>query len=108
MDFIFADFGSAFAAENGYELAQCLSPAVQTETLKMIWKSTNHHQAKQYLKRNLQHETKLDKKELEAWTEVFYHYWVAVGAILAVQGDVIATGTVVIPLPRHVHLVQAC
>lgn len=95
MDFIFADFGSAFNTANGYELAQTLTPALETETLKIIWKATNHHQARQYLRRNLQREIHLDKKELEGWTDVFHNYWLAVGAILAAQGDIIAPGTVV-------------
>lgn len=94
MDFIFADFGSAFETANGYKLAQALTPAVETETLKMVWKATNHHQARAFLKRNLDRETQLPKKELDAWADVFHHYWLAVGAILAVQGDVIAAGTV--------------
>lgn len=94
MDFIFADFGSAFNSVNGYELGQTLTPALETETLKMIWKATNHHQAREYLRRNLQRETHISKKELEGWTDVFYHYWLAVGAILAAQGDIIAPGTV--------------
>lgn len=94
MDFVFSDFGSAFKTANGYELAQSLSPAVERDTLKMIWKATNHHQAKDYLRRNLKRETHISNKELDAWTEVFYHYWLAVGAILAVQGEVIAAGTV--------------
>ncbi|KAJ4394040.1 COP9 signalosome (CSN) subunit [Gnomoniopsis smithogilvyi] len=93
MDFVFSDFGSAFRTGNGYELAQSLSPAVEKDTLKMIWKATNHHQAKEYLRRNLKRETHISNKELDAWTEVFYHYWLAAGAILAVQGDVIAPGT---------------
>lgn len=94
MDFVFADFGAAFRNANGYMLAGSLSPGVETETLKMIWKATNHHQAKEYLKRNLQRESQLNKKELDAWTDVFHHYWLAVGAILAAQGNVIAAGTV--------------
>lgn len=98
MDFVFSDFGSAFKTVNGYELAQSLSPAVERDTLKMIWKATNHHQAKDYLRRNLKRETHIPNKELDAWTEVFYHYWLAVGAILAVQGDIIAAGTVSHPL----------
>lgn len=102
MDFIFADFGSAFNTANGYELAQSISPALETETLKMIWKATNHHQAREYLKRNLQREIHLSKKELEGWTDVFYHYWLAVGAILAAQGDIIAPGTV-----RRVSVLQS-
>lgn len=97
MDFIFAEFSSAFKTGNGYELARQLSPDQDKDALKMIWKATNHHQAKDYLRRNLKRETSISKQELEAWTDVFYHYWLVVGTILAVEGDISAPGTVWVP-----------
>lgn len=94
MDIIFTDFSSAFKTGNGYELARSLSPEQEKGYLKMIWKATNHHQAKDFLRRNLKRGNDISKQELDAWTDVYYHYWLAVGAILAVQGDIIAPGTV--------------
>lgn len=99
MDFIFQDFSAAFKNGNGYDLAQLLSPDVDIGLMKVIWKATNHHQAKDYLRRNLKRETDLSKQELEAWTDVFYHYWLTVGAILAVDGHIVAPGTVCLEHP---------
>lgn len=102
MDFIFEEVGAAFRTSNGYELARTLSPEQETDYLRLIWKATNHHQAKDYLRRNLKTETKVSKQELDAWTDVFYHYWLTAGTILAVGGDVIAPGTVSLPTAGHV------
>ncbi|PSR94195.1 protein CSN12 [Coniella lustricola] len=92
MDFIFQEFGSAFKSGNGYELARTLSPEQGTDLLKIIWKATNHHQAKDYLRRNLKRETSISKQELDAWIDVFHCYWLTAGAILAAQGDIVAPG----------------
>lgn len=95
MDFIFQDFSTATAEGNGYQLAQTLSPELPAETLKIIWKSTNHNDARSYIRRNLKNVSsplKVSNQEIDAWTDVFLSYWTAVGAILAVQGDIIAPG----------------
>lgn len=95
MDFIFQDFSTATAEGNGYQLAQTLSPELPAETLKIIWKSTNHNDARGYIRRNLKNGSsplKVTNQEIDAWTDVYLSYWTAVGAILAVQGDIIAPG----------------
>lgn len=95
MDFIFQDFSTATAEGNGYQLAQTLSPELPAETLKIIWNSTNHNDARGYIRRNLKNVSsplKVSNQEIDAWTDVFLSYWTAVGAILAVQGDIIAPG----------------
>ncbi|KAI7786676.1 cop9 signalosome complex subunit 12 [Diaporthe eres] len=95
MDFIFQDFSIATAEGNGYQLAQTLSPELPAETLKIIWKSTNHNDARGYIRRNLKNGSsplKVSNQEIDAWTDVYLSYWTAVGAILAVQGDIIAPG----------------
>ncbi|KAL1882234.1 COP9 signalosome (CSN) subunit [Diaporthe australafricana] len=95
MDFIFQDFSTATAEGNGYQLAQTLSPELPAETLKIIWKSTNHSDAKSYIRRNLKNGSsplKFSNQEIDAWTDVYLSYWTAVGAVLAVQGDIIAPG----------------
>lgn len=94
MDFIFQDFSAAFKTGNGYDLAQLLTPDVDTGLMKVIWKATNHHQSRDYLRRNLKRGTDLSKQELEAWTDVFHQYWLTVGAILAAEGHIVAPGTV--------------
>ncbi|ROV96363.1 hypothetical protein VPNG_09049 [Cytospora leucostoma] len=95
MDFIFQDFSTAIAEGNGYQLAQTLSPELPPETLKIIWKSTNHHDAKGYIRRNLKNVSsplRLAADELDAWTDVYLAYWKAAGAILAVQREIVAPG----------------
>ncbi|KAK7738053.1 COP9 signalosome (CSN) subunit [Diaporthe eres] len=95
MDFIFQDFSTATAEGNGYQLSQTLSPELPAETLKIIWKSTNHNDARGYIRRNLKNGSsplKVSNQEIDAWTDVYLSYWTAVGAILAVQGDIIAPG----------------
>lgn len=95
MDFIFQDFSTAIAEGNGYQLAQTLSPELPPETLKIIWKSTNHHDAKGYIRRNLKNVSsllRLAADELDAWTDVYLAYWKATGAILAVQREIVAPG----------------
>lgn len=102
MDFIFQDFSAAFEENNGYRLAQTLSPELPPETLRIIWKSTNHHQARDYIRRNLKRGTDISKQELEAWADVFHQYWLTAGAILAVQREIVAPGTVCTSLiPFH-------
>lgn len=94
MDFIFQDFASAYADPKGYQLAETLSPNFPPDTLKIIWKSTNHHDAKSYIRRNLQSSSppmKLSREEIDCWADIYLHYWKAVGQILAVQKEILPT-----------------
>ncbi|KAJ9131991.1 Protein CSN12 [Pleurostoma richardsiae] len=89
MDFIFQDFGAAIANYNGHLLGQSLSPELPPETLDIIWRSTNYHDAHGFIRRNLQSSAstvRLSQQELEGWTQVYLHYWKTVGEILAIQG----------------------
>lgn len=99
MDFIFQDFGSSFdpsCQRPGYILAETLSPELPPETLQIIWRSTNYHDAKSFIRRNLNnslpHKVKLSKDELDGWTDIYLSYWKTAGEILAVQGQGGATG----------------
>lgn len=107
MDFIFQDFSTAFAENNGYQLGQTLSPELPPETLKIIWKSTNHHQARDYIRRNLKRGADISKQELDGWTDVFHQYWLCVGAVLAVQQEVVAPGNVGPFLASWIMIIRA-
>lgn len=94
MDFIFQDFGSAFdrsCKSPGYTLAETLSPDLAPETMQIIWRSTNYHDARSYIRRNLNnslpHKVKLSKDELDGWADIYFSYWKTAGEILGVQGQ---------------------
>lgn len=94
MDFIFQDFGTAFdptCKRPGYILSETLSPDLVPETLQIIWRSTNYHDARSFIRRNLNnslpHKVKLSKDELDGWADIYLSYWKTAGEILAVQGQ---------------------
>ncbi|KAH6999877.1 hypothetical protein EDB80DRAFT_725658 [Ilyonectria destructans] len=90
MNDLFHDFAQAHAGQNGYQLAQTLSPVAppgQPNRLKAIWQSTNFHSVKgdikHFIKTNTSHRQKLDHTEANGWGEVYMAYWKAIGEILA-------------------------
>ncbi|PFH62454.1 hypothetical protein XA68_13521 [Ophiocordyceps unilateralis] len=90
MDDLFEAFAQAHAIQNGYLLAQTLSPVAPPEDprrLVRIWQSTNGHSArgdiKHFIKAQTAHRRSLDPEEVSGWVEVYFSYWKALGEILA-------------------------
>ncbi|KAK3942158.1 COP9 signalosome complex subunit 12 [Diplogelasinospora grovesii] len=89
MDVLFGDFADAQANRDGYQLSRTLSPDLPHDRLRALWKSCNAHDVKNVLKRNIQNSAsglnRLSHDETQGWVEVYYHYWKAVGELLALQ-----------------------
>src|SRR5665213_1299650 len=88
MDAIFRDFGTAQYTGNGYVLSRTLTPELSRRELQSIWKSTNDHDAKGFIRRGLQNgnsSSSVSGDELQGWVEVYLAYWKAVGEILLVD-----------------------
>ena len=88
MNELFEDFAKAYAQQNGYLLAQTLSPIPPPDgphKLRSIWQSTNPHSVKgdvkHFIKTSLSHRQSMDHKELNGWVEVYTAYWAAVSEI---------------------------
>ena len=89
MDSIFREFGQSVSAQNGYRLARTLSPELSNDSLRVIWRSCNHNDVKNVLKRGIQNSSsgfeRLPADQIQGWVEVYHMYWKAVGELLAVQ-----------------------
>lgn len=90
MDELFGDFVKAHTLNNGYLLAQTLSPVAppnEPDRLKRIWQSTNSHSVKgdikHFIKSQVTHRKSVDHEEMNGWVEVYVAYWNALGEILA-------------------------
>ncbi|KAI5458076.1 hypothetical protein BGZ63DRAFT_56842 [Mariannaea sp. PMI_226] len=90
MNELFEDFGKAYASQNGYQLAQTLSPVPlpgQPNYLKAVRQSTNaqsvKHDIKHFIKASTSHRRKMDHDEVTGWVEVYTAYWSALGEIIA-------------------------
>lgn len=90
MNELFEDFAKAHATQNGYLLAQSLSPVAplnQPHRLRSVWQSTNPHSVKgdikHFIKTSTSHRRALDNDEVTGWIEVYAAYWKAVGEIIA-------------------------
>lgn len=91
MDGLFKEFVKAQTEQNGYQLAQTLSPIPPqnlAHRLKAIYQSTNSHSVKGDIKHFIktaasQKRTSIDAEELKGWVEVYAAYWNALGHILA-------------------------
>ncbi|KAG6013029.1 COP9 signalosome (CSN) subunit [Claviceps pusilla] len=91
MNELFEDFAKAHALNNGYLLAQTLSPVAppnKPHRLKQIWQSTNSHSVKGDIKHFIKSQyssrrRSVDHEELSGWVEVYVAYWNALGEILA-------------------------
>src|SRR4051794_8087442 len=90
MDTIFSEFGEAFSQGNGYQLSQTLTPQLPKDMLRVIWKSANHHDVKQVLRRGIQNSSsspmnRLSREEVDGWVEVYFTYWKACEHLLAME-----------------------
>ena len=90
MDTIFREFGEAFSSGNGYQLSQTLTPQLPKDMLRVIWKSANHHDVKQVLRRGIQNSNsspmnRLTRDEIDGWVEVYFAYWKACEHLLAME-----------------------
>lgn len=95
MNQLFEDFAKAHAAQNGYLLAQTLSPvplADNPNRLLAIVQGSNSYSLKGDVKHfiDLHTSTKgrrqsVDKHELKGWVDVYVSYWKAVQEILAIN-----------------------
>ena len=90
MNELFEDFATAHELQNGYSVAQTISPVPppnQPQRLKKIWQSTNSHSAKRDIKHFIQQHTSrrksLDDDEISGWVDVYAAYWNATGEIVA-------------------------
>lgn len=93
MDSLFRDFGEATSKRAGYQLASTFTPEAPSsdpDRLLKIWRSTNYHEARNLIKRNIQRATSstgLSRSTVEGWVEVYYLFWKAIGEILTVTGQ---------------------
>lgn len=90
MNELFEEFAKAHAVQNGYLLAQTLSPVPPPDDphrLRKIWQSTNSHSVKgdikHFIKTQTSHRINLDHDEVNGWVEVYTAYWNAIGEIIA-------------------------
>lgn len=88
MDSVMNIFREAYARENGYMLAQSLTPVAPANDLAMLYKfhtSVNAYSVQQELRNAIvyQNEVKLIQPEAKAWIEVYMAYWKAIGELLA-------------------------
>ncbi|GAB7344292.1 hypothetical protein MBLNU457_2163t1 [Dothideomycetes sp. NU457] len=87
MDGIVRAFAQAQEEQNGYALAQTISPVPPNNDsgrLYAIYRSVNAYSVQNDLRYAL-NSPHLDKGEVVAWVEVYVAYWKAVGAILAAE-----------------------
>lgn len=90
MNELFQDFAKAHSAQQGYILAQTLSPvatAAEPQKLNAIWRSTNAHSVKgdirHFIKTTTSHRGGLTHDELSGWVDVYVAYWHAIGEIVS-------------------------
>ncbi|POR35798.1 Protein CSN12 [Tolypocladium paradoxum] len=90
MNELFEEFAKAYAVQNGYLLAQTLSPVPPPDDphrLRKIGQSTNSHSVKgdikHFIKTQASHRINVDHDEVNGWVEVYTAYWNAIGEILA-------------------------
>lgn len=99
MDSIFQEFGDGFSRQNGYQLAETLTPELPNDLLREIWRSASDRDIKTILRRGIQSSAsaagfKLSHDEVQGWVEVYISYWKAIGELLAVQDRSAANGRV--------------
>lgn len=90
MDAVFVDFASAYNTLDGYLLATTLSPeppASDPARLYSFHRSSNSYSIATDLRYKLQYnpDIQLDKKEANAWLDVFTHFYAFVGNLLAAE-----------------------
>lgn len=92
MNDLFEEFAKAQSVQNGYLVANTLSPvppAGDPHRLRKVWQSTNSHSAKGDIKHFLKSQTsrrrQLGQEEVNGWVEVYAAYWSALGSIFAAE-----------------------
>lgn len=92
MNQLFEDFAKAHAAQNGYLLAQTLSPVAppnDPNRLLAIVQGSNSYSLKGDIKHFMKSNTSknrrqsVDDHEVKGWIEVYISYWKALNEILA-------------------------
>ncbi len=97
METHFQDFERGQIECNGDRLSRTLSPSLSSEQLRAIWKSCNHHDVRNVIKRTLQSTEigrAVSREEIQGWAEVYFSYWKAVGELVAIQESSVANGRV--------------
>lgn len=107
MESLFHEFGEALTKRDGYQLSRTLSPNISNDRLRAIFKSCNANDVKRVLKTCIL-KAGLEKSsgtweglsadEIKGWVEIYFHYWRAIGELLAIQGPSVANGKVSISL----------
>ena len=88
MDALFSDFSRAITSNSGYQLAATLSPIAPSDHksyLNELWESTCQRDARQDIKRAIDHcpaRSKLDNNEASGWLEVYLAYCKAIGDVV--------------------------
>ena len=90
MDAVFVDFANAYSTLNGYLLATTLSPeppASDPARLYSFQRSSNSYSIATDLRYKLQYnpDVQLDKKEANAWLDVYTQFYAFVGSLLAAE-----------------------
>ena len=90
MDPLFLDFASAYNTLNGYLLATTLSPEPPSSDPARLYafqRSSNSYSVQTDLRYKLQYnpDLQLDKKEANAWLDVFSVFYTFVGTLLSAE-----------------------
>lgn len=89
MDQIFQDFGETQHTLNGYLLATTISPEPASDPARLysFLRSTNAHNVHHELRHRLQNiqNLRLDKKEVNAWLEVFSVFYKVASRLVAAE-----------------------
>lgn len=93
MDGLIRQFRSAYAATNGEQLAETLSPDTETNLprLRAIWGRGDARTMTADLnflfhQDQARHGIRLSKEETSGWLAIYTAYWKAIGEILAAEG----------------------
>lgn len=80
-------FAEALSNQNGYQLAETLSPNIPNEQLRKIFKSQNAQNIKNALRRGLQVNVALalEHQTIQGWVDVYAAYWNATGVLLTAR-----------------------
>ena len=90
MNNVMIDFGRAMMAKDGYGLASTLSPVApkhDSGRLYVLHRESNAFSVQSDFRHALSHNPvcKLEREEINPWTDVFVAYWKAVGEILIAE-----------------------
>src|ERR1700712_2530922 len=90
MDAVLVVFREAYAEENGYKLAESITPVAPANDAGLLYgffRSTSAYELQGDLKSGIVYKSdiRIQKQEANAWVELYTAYWKAIGELLAVE-----------------------